>query len=231
MYDDYIIDHRTLSFPSLVLYTFSRILVNKQSFAKNNRNLAVRACVVTIDPLSWRYSEMFVRQRGGFRSRDEARTFLRYRCVTSRNLWTKITIFRGISWYSLVFLCISWYFLVLLGISWYFLVFLGCVHASSCNERYVARFIGTRDSRFAVATKCSLMDGRNANVRNARRRSNDVRRSSIWWNNAETRSMAGHLLEKRGLSRARQTVAAVWYRSAAKSRYLVSQWKNLVSAG
>lgn len=125
MYDDYIIDYRTLSFPSLVLYTFSRILVNKQSFAKNNRNLAVRACVVTIDPLSWRYSEMFVRQRGGFRSRDEASTFLRYRCVTSRNLWTKITIFRGISWYSLVFLCISWYFLVLLGISWYFLEFLG----------------------------------------------------------------------------------------------------------
>lgn len=91
----------------------------------------------------------------------------------------------------------------------YFVVFLGYVHASSCNGRYVARFIGTRDSRFTVVTKCSSTDGRNANVRNARRRSNDVRRASIWWNTAKTRSMAGHLLEKRGLSRARQTVAAV----------------------
>lgn len=133
-------------------------------------------------------------------------------------------IYRQKSPYFLVFLDISWYFLVFLGISWYFLV--AFTRARATKDTFIGRFIGTRDSRFTVVTKCSLMNGRNANVRNARRRSNDVRRSSIWWNTAETRP-----LEKRGLSRARQTVAAVWYRSADKSRYLVSRRKNLVFAG
>lgn len=98
---------------------------------------------------------------------------------------------------------------VFLGISWYFLV--ASTRARATKDTFIGRFIGTRDSRFTVVTKRSL-NGRKKRKRSKREKTFERCKTIIdlvkhRGNQIDDRSFRP--LEKRGLSRARQTVAAV----------------------